>query len=152
MIYLDNGATTKVDDEVIKEMTKYYSLDYGNASSLHTLGINADEAVKNARNLIAKSINAEDEEIIFTSGGTESNNLAIKGIAHANKHRGNHIITSKIEHDCILNSCEFLKKEGFEITYLNVDKQGFIDLEELKNSIKKEKIYIFTIKRHSILQ
>jgi len=145
IIYLDNGATTKVDDEVLKEMIKYFNEDYGNASSLHTLGVNADDAVKNSRELIAKSINAEIDEIIFTSGGTESNNLAIKGIAYANKKKGNHIITTKIEHDCILNSCEYLKKEGFEITYLNVNKDGFINLDELKNSIKKETILVSII-------
>ena len=145
IIYLDNGATTKVDDEVLKEIIPYFNETYGNASSLHTLGVISDEAVKKSRNIIAKSINAEDEEIIFTSGGTESNNLAIKGVAYANKNKGKHIITTKIEHDCILNSCEYLKKEGYEITYLNVDKQGFVNLDELKNSIKKETILVSII-------
>lgn len=145
IIYLDNGATTKVDDEVLKEMIPYFNKFYGNASSLHTLGVSADESIKKARETIAKTINAENDEIIFTSGGTESNNLAIKGIAYSKKNKGNHIITTKIEHDCILNSCEYLKKEGFEITYLNVDKEGFINLEELKNSIKKETILVSII-------
>lgn len=145
IIYLDNGATTKVDDEVLKEMIPYFNENYGNASSLHTLGVNGYESIKKARELIAKTINAESDEIIFTSGGTESNNLAIKGIAYSNKHKGNHIITTKIEHDCIINSCEYLKKEGFEITYLNVDKEGFINLEELKKLIKKETILVSII-------
>lgn len=147
-IYLDNGATTKVDEIVLKEMSTYFDIEYGNAASLHNYGVIADEALKNSRNIIAKSLNAEDEEIIFTSGGTESNNFAIKGIAFSNnkkENRKNHIITTKVEHDCVLNTCKWLETQGFEVTYLNVDKDGLIDLNDLKKSIKKETILVSII-------
>jgi cysteine desulfurase len=136
-IYLDNAATTRTDPKVVKSMIPYFIKDYGNASSLHKLGINAKMALESARKTIAKSINAKPEEIIFTSGATESNNLALKGIAFSKK-KG-HIITTKIEHDCILNTCKWLKTLGFKITYLNVDKEGFINLKELEDAIKKNK-------------
>lgn len=139
-IYLDNGATTKIDDEVIKVMNNYFKKIYGNASSLHDYGDLAKQHLEKARKTFANYINALPEEIIFTSGGTESDNLAIKGIAYS-KGKG-HIITSKIEHPAVLNTCKQLEKEGFEITYLNVDNNGTISLNELKKSIKKETILI----------
>ena len=145
IIYLDNGATTRVDEEVVKAMLPYFSKEYGNASSTHTLGREAKNALENSRKIIANSINASREEIFFTSGGTESNNLAIKGIAFANKQRGNHIITTKIEHKCVLNACKWLEENGFKITYLNVDSKGFIDLKELEKSITEKTILISVI-------
>jgi len=144
-IYLDNAATTKVDDEIIKAMQPYFDEKYGNPSSLHTYGQEAKQALESARETIAKSINAEPSEIIFTSGGTESNNLAIKEIAFTNRDKGNHIITTKVEHDCVLNSCKLLEKLGFEVTYLNVDEEGFLKLDELKAAIKKETILVSVI-------
>ena len=141
-IYLDNSATTRLDDEVLKEMMPYLTEEYGNASSIYKLGRNTRNAVETAREKIAKAINAEPDEIYFTSGGTESDNTAIRGIAYHNKKKGNHIITSKIEHPAILETCKQLEKEGFEITYLNVDKNGIIDLEQLKSSIKETTILV----------
>lgn len=140
MIYLDNGATTMVDPEVVKAMEPYLTEKYGNASSSHMMGTWARQAVEESRELIAKSIGAKDDEIVFTSGGTESNNLAIKGVAFANKDRGRHIITTKIEHDCVLNSCKWLEKEGFEVTFLDVDKEGFVNPDDLEKAIRKDTI------------
>ena len=116
-VYLDNGATTSVDPDVVKVMLPYFTEKYGNASSLHQLGQDASIAMDESRKVIAEKIKAKFEEIIFTSGGTESDNLAIKGIAYANKNKGNHIITSKIEHSAILNACKQLEKDfiGIEI-------------------------------------
>jgi cysteine desulfurase len=145
MIYLDNGATTMMDPEVIKAMAPYFSEKYGNASSSHMMGIWARQAVDESRHAIASLIGAKDDEIIFTSGGTESNNLAVKGIAFANKDKGKHIITTKIEHDCVLNSCKWLETQGFEVTYLNVDSQGFVNPEELEKAIRKETILVSII-------
>ena len=145
-IYLDNAATTKVDEKVIKEMLSYFSEKYGNASSQHLVGQEAKRALEEARHVIAKSINAKDDEIIFTSSGTESNNLALKGLFFANKENGKkHIITTKIEHDCVLNSCKWLEKQGAKITYLNVDNEGFISLEELKKEITPETLVVSVI-------
>ncbi len=141
-IYLDNGATTKLDPEVAEAMNKS---PYGNASSMHHKGQEAKRTLEEARHTIAKSIKAKDKEIIFTSGGTESNNLALKGIAFANKNKGRHIITTKIEHDCILNSCKFLEEDGFKVTYLNVDNEGYIKLKELEDAITKETILVSII-------
>lgn len=145
IIYLDNGATTMVDPLVIKEMLPYFSEAYGNSSSLHSKGIEAKDALENARKIIAKSINAEQEEIIFTSGGTESNNFALKAIAFANKEKGNHIITTKVEHKCILETCKWLEFQGFEITYLDVDKEGFVKLDNLEKAITKKTILVSVI-------
>ena len=144
-IYLDNGATTMVDPQVVEEMNKYHSDSYGNASSVHSKGLEAKSALEESRHVIAKSIGAKDDEIIFTSGGTESNNFALKGIAWANKNKGNNIIISKIEHDCVLNSAKWLEKQGFSITYLDVDGEGFIDLKALEKSITNNTILVSII-------
>ena len=145
-IYLDNAATTRVDKKVVEAMLPYFSEKYGNASSQHLKGQEAKRALEEARHVIAKSINAKDDEIIFTSGGTEANNLALKGLFFANKENGKkHIITTKIEHDCVLNSCKWLEKQGAKITYLNVDKDGFISIEELKKEITPETLVVSVI-------
>lgn len=139
-IYLDNAATTPVDSRVLKEMLPYFNKQFGNASSLHKFGREAKQAIENSREKIAKLINAKPEEIIFTSGGTESNNLAIKGLAFQKK-KG-HIITCATEHDAVLHTCEWLKKRGFDLTILPVDKYGFIDLDKLEKSIRKDTILV----------
>lgn len=141
-IYLDNAATTYTYQEVVNEMLPYFTTDFGNASSQHSYGQKAAHAVDNAREIIADAINSKYNEIYFTSGGVEADNWAIKGVAYAHKDKGNHIITTKIEHPAIMKSCEYLSKQGFEITYLSVNKEGFIDLEELKNSIKDNTILV----------
>lgn len=140
--YFDHAATTAVAEEVKKEMLPYFCENYGNASSLYDLGIKSKEAINIARGKVARAINAKPEEIYFTSCGTESDNLSLKGIARAYRNKGNHIITSIIEHPAILNSCKSLEKEGFKVTYLSVNKYGFIDLQELKNAINKDTILI----------
>lgn len=141
-IYLDNSATTRPYDDVIDIMMKVYREDYGNPSSKHYKGVDSEKYVKEAREIIAKSLKASSREILFTSGGTESDNTALIGCAMAGKRRGNHIITTKIEHPAILETTEYLKKQGFDITYLNVDKQGVVDLEQLKNSLTHETIIV----------
>lgn len=141
-IYLNNGATTKVDDKVVRAMLPYFSNKYGNASAIGLFGQEAKNALDWARKTIAKSIGAKFDEIIFTSGGSESNNLAIKGTARAYKDKGNHIITSKFEHHSVLNACKSLEEEGFSVTYLDVDKDGFIGLEELKKAITDKTILV----------
>ena len=141
-IYLDHAATTPVKEEVLNEMMPYFSANYGNPSSIYSIGRKNKKAVDTARNKVAKAIGCLDKEIIFTSCGSESDNLAIKGIAYANKEKGNHIITSKIEHPAVLNTCKRLEEEGYDVTYLGVDENGFIDLEELKKSIKENTILI----------
>jgi len=143
-IYLDNAATTPLDDRVLEAMKPYFSLKFGNASSLHQKGQEAKMALEESRAIIAKSINAKIDEIIFTSGGTESNNLAIKGLAFAYPDK-KHIIISSIEHDCVLNACKFLEKQGYKITYLNADSEGFIDLKELEKAITKDTLLISII-------
>ena len=135
--YFDNAATTRTDDEVLKEMLPYFSENYGNPSSIYKLGRNNRRAVEEAREKVAKAINAEPNEIYFTAGGSESDNTAIRGIAYAYKQKGNHIITSKIEHPAVLETCKQLEKEGFEVSYIGVDEKGIVNLEELKNSIKE---------------
>lgn len=137
-VYLDNGATTKVDEEVFEEMKPYFTEKYGNPSSLHKKGKEAKTAVNKAKRTIADTLNANKKEIIFTSGGTESDNLALKGTAFKNKEKGKHIITTKIEHDAVLQSAKWLEKQGFEITYLDVDEEGFVNQEKLKEEIKDE--------------
>ena len=140
--YFDHAATTPVREEVIKEMLPYFNLEYGNASVMYSLGRNAKRAINKARNQVANAINCKSKEIYFTSCGSESDNLAIKGFAYANKARGKHIITSKIEHHAVFNSCKTLEKQGFRVTYLNVDDKGNIDLQELVNSINPDTILI----------
>lgn len=141
-VYLDNAATTKLDARVLEKMMPYFTNEYGNASSIYKLGRNNRRAVENAREKIARYLNSEPDEIYFTSGGSESDNTAIKGIANAYKSKGNHIITSKIEHPAVLETCYSLEKEGFEVTYLNVDEEGIIDLKQLESSIKESTILI----------
>ncbi|MFQ5891786.1 MAG: cysteine desulfurase family protein [Candidatus Methanofastidiosia archaeon] len=139
-VYLDNGATTMTDPEVVKAMLPYFTKRFGNASSLHSFGEEAKKALENSRKIVAKALNAMPSEIIFTSGGTESDNLAVKGIAF---HNGKgHIITSKIEHPAVLRSCKALESRGFEISYLDVDEEGFVNLEELGSCISRETILV----------
>ena len=140
--YFDHAATTPVRNEVIKEMLPYFGIEYGNASVMYSLGRNAKRAIKKAREQVACALNADINEIYFTSCGSESDNLAIKGFAYENKNRGNHIITSKIEHHAVLDSCKSLEKEGFNVTYLDVDKNGIVDIQELMNSITPKTILI----------
>jgi cysteine desulfurase len=144
-IYLDNAATTKVDEKVAKEMQKYLTEVYGNASSVHFAGQEARRAIEESRKIIAKEIGANVEEIIFTGSGTESNNLVIKGLFWENFPEKNHIITTKIEHDCVLKSCEWIEQQGGKITYLDVDKEGFVNLKQLKDSITDKTILVSVI-------
>ena len=143
---MDYAATTPVDKEVMDEMIPYFNKLYGNASSIHSFGIDALNAIEEAREQVACLLNADADEIIFTSGGTESDNLAIKGVAYRNKKkrdtRGYHIITSEVEHPAVLETCKHLEKQGFNIKYLPVDKYGFIDLKELENAISKDTFLI----------
>lgn len=141
-IYLDNAATTPLDPRVAEAMMPYLTRTFGNASSLHTYGTEAKYAVENCRVKIARFLNANAEELIFTSSGTESNNLAIKGIAFANRCKGNHIIVSSIEHDCILNACRWLETQGFYVTYLPVDNYGKIDNGTLEKFIGPKTILV----------
>ena len=141
-IYFDHAATTAVAPEVKEAMEPYFCENYGNASSLYELGYKSKEAINIARGNVARAINAKPNEIYFTSCGSESDNLAIKGVARAHRQYGNHIITSRIEHPAVLNTCRQLEREGFRVTYLKVDKNGFIDLEELKNSINSKTILV----------
>lgn len=142
MIYLDNAATTKVDPRVVDAMLPYFTENYGNASSKHKFGGIAHEAVKKAREQVASLIGSKENEIIFTSGATEGINLAIKGIVERYKDKGNHIITVKTEHSAVLDTCKNLETKGAEVTYLNVDSDGIISLEELKSSIKDTTILV----------
>lgn len=142
MIYLDHAATTAIDDEVLKEMMPYLTNLYGNPSSIYSLGRRSKKAIEKSREQIAAAINAKKSEIYFTSGGTEADNWAIKGIADYHKNKGKHIITSSIEHHAIINSCKRLEEEGLEITYLPVDKDGKISIEDLKKAIRKDTILI----------
>lgn len=141
-IYFDHAATTAVAPEVKEAMEPYFCENYGNASSLYELGYKSKEAINIARVNVAKAINTKPNEIYFTSCGSESDNLAIKGVARAHRQNRNHIIISRIEHPAVLNTCRQLEKEGFKVTYLDVDKNGFIDLEELKNSINSKTILV----------
>ncbi len=140
-IYLDYAATTPVDPRVSKVLVKNLK-NYGNTSSLHQIGQKANQIVEESRLSVAKTINAKPKEIIFTASATESNNMALKGVAFANKHKGKHIIISSIEHDCILNSAKYLKKQDFEITELPVNEDGLINLKDLEKAISKETILV----------
>jgi len=141
--YFDHAATTYVKDEVLKEMIPYFSLSYGNPSSLYTIGRQNKRAIDHAREQVSQAIGANSlKEIYFTGCGSESDNLGLKGLAHANRDKGNHIITSNIEHHAIIDTCKTLEKEGFRITYLDVDKYGKINLGQLENAITKDTILI----------
>ncbi len=141
-IYVDHSATTYVRDEVLDAMLPYFSEKFGNASSGYSLGRESKKTIDIARKQVADAINSNADEIYFTSGGSEADNLVIKGIAYANKDKGNHIITSKIEHPAVLNTCKCLEKDGFEVTYLSVDENGFVKFDELRNSITDKTILI----------
>ncbi|MBU4149136.1 MAG: cysteine desulfurase NifS [Candidatus Omnitrophica bacterium] len=142
-VYLDHNATTPVRKEVLEAMMPYFAEEYGNASSVHSMGQSAMKAVESAREVIGEAIGTEAVDIVFTSGGTESGNFAIKGIAMANLDKGRHIITSEIEHLAVLDSCRFIEEElGFEVTRIPVDKYGVIDLDRLKDSVRKDTVLI----------
>ena len=138
IVYLDNAATTKMSDKVIEEMTKSFSENYGNPSSVHTFGQRAKSVVERARHIVAQNLKVETTEIVFTSGGAEGNNLVIRGFLKANKDKGKHIITSKIEHSTVLKTFEQLENEGYEISYISVDENGAVDIEELKQELRED--------------
>lgn len=142
MIYMDYNATTPTDERVLAEMLPYFKGEYGNPSSIYSLAQRARNAVEKARERVAKLLNADPREIIFTSGGTEADNFALKGVAYANQDKGKHIITSQIEHHAVLNTCKFLERQGFQVTYLPVDKYGLVDLEALERSITPQTVLI----------
>ena len=138
IVYLDNAATTKMSDKVIEEMTKSFSENYGNPSSVHTFGQRAKSAVERARHIVVQNLKVETTEIVFTSGGAEGNNLVIRGFLKANKDKGKHIITSKIEHSTVLKTFEQLENEGYEVSYISVDENGAVDIEELKQELRED--------------
>ena len=140
--YFDNAATTPITEKVLLKMFPYLMTVYGNASSMYGMGRHSKAAIEEARKSVASLINVNAKEIYYTASGSESDNTALKGFAYANKEKGNHIITSKIEHHAILESCQTLEKQGFEVTYLNVNRDGFVDLNELINSIRDDTILI----------
>lgn len=142
MIYLDNAATTKTAPEVVEAMLPYFSEYYGNASTIYALGNESKKAITQARETIAESISAKTEEIYFTAGGSESDNWALKATAEAYASKGKHIITTKIEHHAILHTCEYLERQGYEVTYLNVDRDGLVDIKELEAAIRPDTILI----------
>ncbi|MBM3247563.1 cysteine desulfurase [Candidatus Pacearchaeota archaeon] len=148
IIYLDNAATTQTDSKVLGKMLPSFTKEYGNASSSHFFGKQARESIEKAREIIAKKLNSSPEEIIFTSGGTESNNLALKGLFFNSRNRElgkNHIITTKIEHDCILNTCKWLEKQGAKVTYLDVDNQGLVNPKEIVSAITPSTLVVSII-------
>jgi cysteine desulfurase len=146
MVYLDNSATTYVDPEVMKEMQPYFSTYYGNPSSMHEMGLRSRKAIEHAREVVSGIINSQPNEIIFTGSGTESINLAIKGVFRANKGRGKHIITTRIEHHAVLHALQYLEEnEGAEVTYLDVDEYGLIDPGQVEKAIRKDTILITII-------
>jgi cysteine desulfurase len=142
IIYMDHSSSTPTNQKVIEAMAPYFNKYYGNPLSLYALAQESAKAREAAREKVAKLLNAKVGEIIFTSGGTEANNFAIKGVAFANENKGNHIITSKIEHHSVLNTCKWLEKRGFNVSYIGVDKYGIVDLDELENSITDKTILI----------
>ena len=142
-VYLDHNATAPVREEVLQAMMPYFTEDYGNASSVHSMGQSARKAVESAREVIGNTLGTEAVDIVFTSGGTESDNFAIKGVAMANLDKGRHVITSEVEHMAVLDSCRFIEEElGFEVTRISVDKYGVIDLDRLKDSVRKDTVLI----------
>ena len=144
-IYLDNAATTKVDKRVVESMIPYYNEKYGNPSSSHLKGEEAKRAIQESREVIAKQIGAKYKEIIFTGSGTESNNLAIKGLFFKNYPEKNHIITTKIEHDCVLNTCKWLETQGAKVTYLDVDEKGFVNIKDIEEAITNKTFLVSVI-------
>ena len=142
MIYLDNAATTKTRQEVVDAMLPYFTEYYGNASAVYDFGAKSKEAMEKTRDIIAGSLNCTGPEIYFTAGGSEADNWALKGIAEAYQEKGRHIITTKIEHHAVLHTCEYLERQGFEVTYLDVDEYGMISLEELRAAIREDTILI----------
>lgn len=142
VIYFDNSATTKINTKVLNEMMPYLTREYGNPSSLYSIGRTAKKAIEIARKRVAKLINCNSNEIFFTASGSESDNTALKGFVYANKQKGKHIITSKIEHHAILETCETLEKQGFEVTYVNVDEKGLVKIDEIKKEIRSDTILI----------
>ena len=141
-IYLDYNATTPIDPKVIEAMKPFLEEHFGNPSSSHWYGIQTKTAIENARKQVASILNCQPDEIIFTSGGTESNNYAIQGTALANRHKGNHIITSTIEHPAVIEVCKYLESNGFNITYVPVDDFGLVDIAELEKAITPQTILI----------
>ena len=141
-VYLDNSATTKCFDQVCVAMQEMYKEEYGNPSSLHRKGISAENRMREAKEVVAKVLKVEERELIFTSGGTESDNHAIIGVAMAVKRRGMHLITTKIEHPAVLRTMEYLETQGFSVTYLSVDQTGHIDMDELGQAITEETILV----------
>ena len=142
LVYLDNAATTKMSKRVIEEMTESFENIYGNPSSIHTLGQKAKAVVENARHIVAKNLKVEAKEIVFTSGGAEGNNLVIKGFLKQNKDKGKHIITTKIEHSTVLKTFESLEKQGYDVTYIDVTKDGIIDVEKLKKAVRQDTVLV----------
>lgn len=144
-IYLDYAATTPMHPDVFEVMQKYFSEKFGNPSSLHAIGRDAKDAVEKARVKMANALGAKPEEIIFTSGGSESDNFAIKGVAYAMRNKGNHIITSKIEHHAVLETCHFLQKQGYEVSFLSVDKYGMVDPDDVRKAITDKTVLVSII-------
>lgn len=141
-IYLDNAATTKLSSEALDSMMPYLTVGYGNPSSIYSIGRESRKAIESAREQVSKALNCDPNEIYFTSGGSESDNWAIKGVAFANENKGKHIITTNIEHHAVLHTCKYLEKYGFEITYLPVKSNGIIDINDLKKAIRRDTILI----------
>lgn len=141
-IYLDHAATSPVHPQVVEAMVPYMTTYFGNPSSIHSFGRETRRALDEARETIAKTIGAKANEIIFTSGGTEADNLAIIGVAMANRERGRHIITTSVEHHAVLNTCKYLQKQGFEVTYLPVDEHGIISIEQLKSALRDDTVLV----------
>ena len=141
-IYLDNAATTKVSETVLEAMLPYFSDYYGNASSIYSLGAKSKEAISQSREILAGTLGARENEIYFTAGGTEADNWAIKAAAEAYASKGKHIITSKIEHHAVLHTCQYLERQGYEVSYIDVDENGIVKLEELKKAIRPDTILI----------
>lgn len=141
-IFLDHAATTPADPRVVEAMLPYFSESFGNPSSIHSLGLETRTAVAEAREKVARLIGASGDEIIFTSGGTESDNLAIKGVAQANTHKGRHIVTTRIEHHAVEGSCRYLERQGFTVTFVGVDKDGLVDPKDVEKAVTPETILI----------